>query len=81
LYGNYEYNDSPPCEESETYKTTNFGFDSTQKKLMDKSNVKPSYGCRGFAMLTTRHPLCPQKVGINFADKWQSLGRYSSLTD
>jgi hypothetical protein len=26
-------------------------------------------------------PLYPQKLAINFADKWRSLGRYSSLAD
>jgi hypothetical protein len=26
-------------------------------------------------------PLCPQKLALNFANKWRSLSRYSSLAD
>jgi hypothetical protein len=35
-------------------------------------------GRGGSAALTTRHP---QKLAINFADKWRTLSRYSSFAD
>jgi hypothetical protein len=35
---------------------------------------------RGTTALTTT-PLFPQKLALNFVDKWLSLSRYSSLED
>jgi hypothetical protein len=33
------------------------------------------------AALIHATPLYPQKLALNFADKWRSLSRYSSLAD
>jgi hypothetical protein len=36
---------------------------------------------RESAALTTRHPLYPQKLELNFTNKWLSLSRYISLAE
>jgi hypothetical protein len=56
------------------------------EELLERNIVAPVYKTeindrRGSAALTTRHPSNPQKLALNFVDKWKSLSRYSSLAD
>jgi hypothetical protein len=51
-----------------------------ERKISSSGLENRDYGRRGSAALTTGHPSIA-KVGINFAEKLRSFGRYTTLAD